>query len=629
MLKQLRSRKVMKRIMQVTLILVIPSFVIFYGWSSLDQTRNNNDPNRAVAKIKPPSWAPIFAKWQPVSPLEMALASHMLMDKAEMAARLGNLPFPQGARPTDLFSNGEILREAVNLRILRQYAKDNGLWITDADLQQQIKSEMPQLLEPSYRAYIFQMKGYSTEQEFLESLRDSNIYFRVMSTFMNDAKVSMFELWQEYTLQKEKLQLDYVRITADKFKASIKVEPAALESFFAKNRAKYRIPEQRIYDYIAISKDDIEKKTTITDADVKKYYEDNPGLFQTSARVKVRQIKMAFPKKEEPVATPEMTKQMDELLKKAQQPGADFTKLASQSALESVTASQPTSSPMVQGGEFWISNDDESKYGRTLIDAALALKKPGDVTEVVQGQDGLYILQAQQFEQPTTRPYQGDVIENARTQVKTKKIQDELDAMTKKLQDAAREQTTLTDMSKALGLPVKTTALINASDVTIDPGVGPLSRDQEYLQMLSKGDRVSVLTTDTGAIALTINKAVPEHDPTLAEVRQKVEDDYRTQEALKQAQELAKEASEKNKTLPQLQEWARQHGLTVERTQQGFERTGKPTELNEDITNFANLTYKTAIGSIRDAELTVGGAPTGYIVWRIRSIEPPTRDQFL
>ncbi len=617
----------MRRILRGTLILVIPSFVVFYGWSQLDQA--GGEAARSFAKITEPSILPFwpFAKSEPVTAYEMVLAGESLTFKTQMAYNMAGIPLPQ-ARPGEMFTNGEILREAVNLRILHDYAQKMGIYITDAQIKDIVSKQMPWMAQRDYREAYLQQMGQD-EQQFLNNLRNQLLYTRVLGTFMNKSKVSLFELWQEYTLQKEKVELDFVRIPSDRFKSGVAIDEEAMKKFFEENLADYRIPDQRVYEYVSVSREGLEQQTQITDADVRAFYDQNQVLFQTPRRVKVRQIKLAFADPDNPVVSPEMMEKMNGLLEQVKAPGANFEQVANDAALETMIGDEAsTESLSIQTGELgWVGPDEESQYGKELVDAASALAKADDVSEVVRSSEGLHILQAIEFEEPKVKPYEGEVIEQARTQVRAQKISKAMDEWTQKIQDAAKDAPTVSELAKAVGLEVKTSALLHATEIIIDPAVGSLGSDQDYLAMLERGDKVAVLTTSQGIIALQIEKEVPAHDPELAEVRAQVEDDYRSEKALEQAKALADSAMETAKNLETLQDWAEQQGLRVETTAP-FERMASPAEITETIDGLANLTYKTPVGAVRQSTLLMQGEPTGYIVLRIRSIQPPTREQF-
>ena len=76
MLKQLRSRKATKRIMFWTLVLVIPSFVFFYGWQSSSQS--NQESRAAIAKVKDRWWG---LRWRPLTPADQDLAYETLENR--------------------------------------------------------------------------------------------------------------------------------------------------------------------------------------------------------------------------------------------------------------------------------------------------------------------------------------------------------------------------------------------------------------------------------------------------------------------------------------------------------------------------------------------------------------------
>lgn len=628
MLKQLRSKKLARRILRGTLILIIPAFVVFYGWSQLDQT--NPERMRSFATVKPPSALPFwpFAKSEPITANEMVLAGDSLLRKTQQAYSMAQSPYiPQG-RPFDLFSNGEIMREAVNLRIIRRYAEEKGLTVSDEALLEYIKTTMPQMADPQYRQAILRNMGKS-DDEFLASVRDGMIYDRVFNTFLNRSKVSLFELWQEYTLQKDNLQLDYVRIPAERFKAGVAIDEKALQEFFQKNRADYRVPDQRIYQYVSISSDEVEQQIEITDADVRKYYDENKAMFQTSRRAQVRQIKMAYPDSEMPVATPEMVKRMNDLHEKVTAKDANFEQVANDAALETLVMDQSSTATLpVEAGELgWVSTENNAEYGEELVQAAINLQKAGEISEVVRSSQGLHILQAIAFEEPKDRPFEGEVIDLARTQVRALKLSEALEEWNAKLKKAVEDSATLAEVAKATGLEIQTTELLNADETVIDPGVGSLAKDRDFLAMLRRTDDVALLTTPQGAIALKVEKEVPAHDPELAEVREAVEDDYRTAKALEQADALAKQAIEGGKTLEALQDWAEKQNLRVETTA-SFERAASPAEITERIEGLQNLTYRTPVGAVRMAPLKMGEDETGYIVFRIRQIQPPSREKF-
>jgi len=131
-----------------------------------------------------------------------------------------------------------------------------------------------------------------------------------------------------------------------------------------------------------------ELKVNITDDDIKKFYEDPANIadFEKPEMVKVHHILLmtSDPKTGEPLADAkkaEKHKQMEDLLKRARA-GEDFVKMADQYSED----------PGVKEnhGEYQFSKSD--RFVQEFKDAAFALAKPGDVSDIVTSQFGYHIL---------------------------------------------------------------------------------------------------------------------------------------------------------------------------------------------------------------------------------------------
>ncbi|HXO28134.1 MAG TPA: peptidylprolyl isomerase [Thermoanaerobaculia bacterium] len=120
----------------------------------------------------------------------------------------------------------------------------------------------------------------------------------------------------------------------------------------------------------------------VSDADVKAFYDKNPDKLTRPERIHIRHILVGVTK----TATPEDKKKAqakaDALLAKLKA-GGDFAKLAEESS------DDPGSKP--KGGDLsWVSRGQMVK---PFEDAAFALKKPNEISPVVESQFGFHIIQ--------------------------------------------------------------------------------------------------------------------------------------------------------------------------------------------------------------------------------------------
>ncbi|MCX7016834.1 MAG: peptidyl-prolyl cis-trans isomerase, partial [Candidatus Sumerlaeota bacterium] len=577
-------------------------------------------------------------RWTPVTRVEMLLAGEALKSRRETEATVfGGLPrqyLPQG-RPTELFTTAEILREALNQRIIRQTAKDLGITVTQADLQDIIRRRFPQSTREMFANYLY-MRGVSEEQ-YLSELTDEVYNIKVMQMFADQAKASLFELWQEYTLHKEKLQLNYVMLLASNYANSVAVDEADLQKYFDEHKEAYRVPDQRQYRYIAVSQDQIKGETQVTPDEAQAFYTENVEtypLFRTQPKMHLRMILIQYPaaegmKDEEKRAAAQKAREhADEVDKEAKDGKTDFAELANRvSEDEKNKETAADSQATLQGGDIgWVEADDTAEWGDAFINAAFKLAQDGDVSDVVAGTKGYCILKREGYQESQPIPFE-QVSDLARDAALSKKVREDLKKREQAMRDAAKEFTSLDGIAKQLGYEIKQTDLINADEPVIDRGVGSLYNDREYLAGLDPGETSSVLSTDQGAIILSIAKAVPSRLPELAEVRDKAEVDYRDTRALEMAEAGAAEGEKQAQTPEGLEAWAGGEGLQVQTTE-FFARDSAPPGISEKIDGFDTQTYKTPVGAVRKSPLSSGGARMGWIVWRIKDLQMPSKEEF-
>jgi peptidyl-prolyl cis-trans isomerase C len=132
----------------------------------------------------------------------------------------------------------------------------------------------------------------------------------------------------------------------------------------------------------------------VSDADVKAFYDKNPDKLTRPERIHIRHILIGVTK----TATPEDKKKAqakaDELLVKLKG-GADFAKLAEESSDDPGSKSK--------GGDLsWVSRGQMVK---PFEDAAFALKKPNEISPVVESQFGFHIIQLLEHQDAGKVPY--------------------------------------------------------------------------------------------------------------------------------------------------------------------------------------------------------------------------------
>jgi peptidyl-prolyl cis-trans isomerase C len=134
----------------------------------------------------------------------------------------------------------------------------------------------------------------------------------------------------------------------------------------------------------------------VTDQATREFYDKNKAKIQAPERVRVRHILVRFdPSKGTPADKEKAREKTASLLKRVQE-GEDFAKLAQENSED------PGSKPL--GGELpWIT---KGQMVPTFEQASFALKKPNDLSPVVESQFGFHIIQLLEHQDAGTLPYE-------------------------------------------------------------------------------------------------------------------------------------------------------------------------------------------------------------------------------
>ena len=182
-------------------------------------------------------------------------------------------------------------------------------------------------------------------------------------------------------------------------------------------------------DQIAVQKylqNRFAKAGNVTDQATREFYDKNKDKIQAPDRVRVRHILVKFDPKGAPADKEKARQKAASLLKRVQD-GEDFAKLAQET-------SDDTGSK-AQGGDIgWVT---EGRTPPTFEQAAFALKKPNELSPVVESQFGFHIIQLQEHQSAGTLPYE-QVKERIGQLIQQQEAQQQLAARVRELRSKAK-----------------------------------------------------------------------------------------------------------------------------------------------------------------------------------------------
>jgi peptidyl-prolyl cis-trans isomerase D len=420
--------------------------------------------------------------------------------------------------PPDMLASyiPQIIENMVTERAVAYQAERMGIQITDADVADAIRTQIPSLFPEGKfvgkEAYAGMLAQQNVSiKEFEHELKRSLLLSRLRNLASEGVIALPAEIEAEYRRRNDKTKVEYVRLINDKYRAEINVTDADLQRQFQYDGSKYRQPEKRSMSILVADQAKVTENLTLNEAELLRAYEQNKESYRVPDRVKVRHILLKT--NEKPASEePKIKARAEELLKQIKA-GGNFSELAKKNSEDTGSAEK--------GGELpdWVTK------GQTVPEfekTAFAMN-PGQTSDLVKTQYGYHILQLLQKETARLKPLAE--VRNELTEAYKKQRGSEImeqianRAQSELQKDPANPQKVAT----ALGMEFYTAE--NAGPGDPIPGVGVSKVFDDSLIGVKKGEVTQPVALSNVKIAIAVVTAVtPARPSTLAEVRDKVRD---------------------------------------------------------------------------------------------------------
>ncbi|HEV2499967.1 MAG TPA: peptidylprolyl isomerase [Terriglobia bacterium] len=433
---------------------------------------------------------------------------------------------------------GEVARIAnttLNQMVMQQamltQARKMGLEVSDQELltalrQNPLFYQNGQFVDmQTYQDRVQQFTGMSVPQ-FEAQMRQSVLLQKLRDAVTDEVQVTPDEVLQDFRQRNEKTRINYVVLEPTQFFSSVQVTPQALNTYFLANRAKYKLSEQRQVKYILIPPDAVKSAVQISDAQLQNYYSQHLTDYQVPDEVKVSHILLK--------TTGESSQQEQQTLQLAQKvlaqvkAGGNFADLAKKYSQDPGSAQN--------GGELgWI------KRGQTVKafeDAAFSMK-PGEISNLVKTEYGYHIIKLEDKQTAHLQPF-SEVKATIEATLQKQALQQAQNDLAAKIENEVKANPLDFDaVAKQNGLQSGETPLFAYDQPVPDLGNNEAFENLSFqLEPNSPGQPIQV---PKGIAVIMVTKIVPEHLPVLSEVEQKVEQDYRAEQAQIMTAEKAKQ----------------------------------------------------------------------------------------
>jgi peptidyl-prolyl cis-trans isomerase D len=307
----------------------------------------------------------------------------------------------------------QALDNIVDSHLLSERAKDLGFAATETESNDAIVKKifnpavgMPAYSRDAYRAFL-QRSGQSATQ-FESSVREDLIRSALMGLLEDVGVPTSADARALIQQQETTLTFSAVEITGQSVEQDVTPpNDADVQKYYESNATDFELPARVAYDYVIFDPKSFKSAVNVTSQDIELAYTDDPPRFTAPAQIKVRIIKILFPKENDP-------KKMAAVSEKAKKVHEDAV---SQKSFETLVSLHSDDLPtkMTGGLRQWLSKSSAPKeYLTQVFDTPV-----GGIAPLIEADYGYEIVKMEEKKESALRPLEevrGEIEEQLRMQ---------------------------------------------------------------------------------------------------------------------------------------------------------------------------------------------------------------------
>jgi peptidyl-prolyl cis-trans isomerase D len=475
----------------------------------------------------------------------------------------------------------QVLEDLITAKVVQITAKRFGVEVTPDETRRAIETH-PYFQDQGkfigierYKSLL--MSNDISIEEFEQDVYNTQLVNKLRSIVTDSLEVSDQELKEEFSRTNQQMQVDFVILKKDAFRARVKPVEADLRTYFEAHKDAYQIKEKRKAQYLLIPIGPILPGINVTDQEIREEWAAKPREETVEAAHILLNVDSA--------ANEAAVKAKAEDILKKLKSGEDFASLAKKYSQDTGSASQ--------GG--YLGPFQKGQMVKEFEDAAFALKA-GETSGLVRSQYGYHIIRVIRHETPTFETSKGELM----TSIRVRKAQEIAKAKADEALKLAEKQKDFAAAAKSLGIAteIKETGLFRKNDDAFELFASPAMRD-EIFNLKEINSIGKVVEHPLGyAIPKLIEVQMPKPGD-FAQSKPQVERDYIEFKATELLQTDAKKLSETARAEGSLEKAAKQMGFAL-KTSQMFDISGTPDPEIGANTPFNRAAFDLQPGGVSD-----------------------------
>ena len=510
------------------------------------------------------------------------------------------------ARGFDRVIVGQIVAETS----LDERTRALRLGITDAEISKRITGD-PSFQGPNGQfdrmrfEQIIRQMGF-TEGRFIAEQRRQMLRRQLHGTIVGPSILPKAAVEAADRYHNEQRAIEYVLLDRAKAGEVAPPTPEVLAKYFEDRKILFRAPEYRKIVVASLIPSEQAKTIEISDADLKRAYDERRTRFMTPERRDIHQI--LFPDAEDAKAAAERIAK-----------GESFDQIAADPASKG------------QHADLGLMTK-AALIDRAIADAAYALKE-GEVSAPVQGRFGTALLRVVKIEPEHVRSFE-EVAPELKQALATERAKAEMLSVYDKIEDERSLGKTLAEAAEKLKLTSRTVEVDRSAR---DPAGKEVTNLPEAQRLLTAafaaqlGVENDPLQVDGGYIWFEVTDITPARERSFDDVKEQLEKRWHEEEIATRLRGKANELLDKLKAGTALAELAAAEGLSVE-TKTGVKRGDSTAPLSARAIDAIFRTGKGAPGTAEaarapdPANLEAAGLSNDQLVFQVTEIVVPNVD---